>query len=243
MIYKKFPKRELISEWDKLLKMNREEVVSLYEEWKLIEKENGEISKKIYEEKSNKLEEISKFLISNGIDPYKYKNILKRNGYQSWYQKNIVDVISKKYPYYSYGMPVAHSGSKEIDGVKLFCNQSPTNIVELYDKIIGQYNSKIKEKDKNNKLLIKSIEYATLHNINIEDLTSDQIIYTVSEYTKEKYLEENLPDGTEVYLKHGCDECSTYIMGERRCSCGNRRIDIIVEGDIIEGFYYYPEPY
>lgn len=244
MAYKSFPKRELINEWDKLLKMSREEVCSLYEEWKLIDQENKEVSKKSYEEKSNKLEEISKFLISNGVDPFKYKGILsRRNGYQAWYQKNVVEVISNKYLYYSSGVPVAHSGSKEVNGVELFCNQSPTTIVELYDKILGQYNSKIKEKNKNNKLLIKSIEYATLHNIDVEDLTTDQIIYRVSDHAKQEYLEENLPDGTEVYLKHGCDECSTYIMGERRCSCGNRRISIVVEGDIIEGFYYYPEPY
>lgn len=244
MTYKTFPKRELISDWSKLLKLSREEVSALYEEWKVIDQENKEASKKLYEEKSNKLEEISKFLISNGVDPFKYKGILsRRNGYQAWYQKNVVEKISNRYPYYSSGMPVAHSGTKEVNGVELYCNQSPTTIVELYDKIIGQYNSKIREKNKNNKLLIKSIEYASLHNINIEDLNTDQIIYTVSEYAKEKYLEENLPEGTEVYLKHACYECSIYIMGERRCSCGNRRISIVVEGDIIEGFDYYPEPY
>jgi len=77
----------------------------------------------------------------------------------------------------------------------------------------------------------------------LKDLTTDQIIRTVNDYAKEKYLEENVPNGTEVYLKHGCDECSTYIMGEHRCSCGNRRISIVVEGNIIEGFDYYPEPY
>ena len=244
MAYKTFPKRELISDWAKLLKMSREEVCTLYDEWKLIDQENKEASKKSYEEKSNKIEEITKFLVSKGINPNKYKGILSRkNGYQAWYQKNVVEVISNKYPYYSSGIPTAHSTSKEVNGVEIFCNQSPTTIVELYDKIIWQYNSKIKEKNKSNKLLIKSIEYATLHIIDIEDLNTEQIIYRVSEYAKEEYLKESLPDGTDIYLKHGCDECSSYIMGERRCSCGNRRISIIVEGDIIDGFDYYPEPY
>lgn len=243
MAYKTFPKRELISDWFKLLKLSREEVITLYDEWKLIDQENKEASKKLYEEKSNKIAEITQFLISKGVDPNKYKGILKKNGYQAWYQKNIVEVISNKYPYYSSSMPVAHSGSKEVNGIELYCNQSPTTIVELYDKIIWQYNSKIKEKSKGNKLLIKSIEYASLHNIDIEDLDTDTIIYRVSEHAKEKYIEESVPDGTEVYLKNECYECSTYIMGERRCSCGNRRISIMVEGDIIEGFYHYPEPY
>ena len=243
MTYKKFPKRELIDQWDKLLKMNREEVVILEEEWKSIDQENRELYRKLYEEKINKIEEITKFLMANGIDPYKYKNLIKKNGYQPWYQKNIIDVISKKFPYYNSGIPTVHMVQKEVDGIKLSNNKSPTSLVELYDNITWQYNSRIKQKNKTNKLLIKSIEYATKHNINIEDLTTDQIIYVVDEHAKEKYLEENLPNGTEIYLKHACSECDTYTMGEHRCSCGNRRIDIVVEGNILEGFYYYPEPY
>lgn len=74
-------------------------------------------------------------------------------------------------------------------------------------------------------------------------MSSEQIIDKVNEYAKDKYLKENVPDGTEIYLKNICNECDTYIMDERRCSCGNRRIDIIVEGNIVDGFCHYPEPY
>lgn len=245
-MYKQFPKRELINEWDKLLKMTREEVCALYDEWKAIDQENKETNKKLYEEKSSKLKEVAEYMKSIGIDVYKYKKkgfFTEKNGYQTWYANNVADIISKKYPYYSSGLPSTHTGKKEVNGIELYCNQSPTSLIELYDMITRQYNSKIKDKNKNNKLLIKSIEYASLNNIDIEDLNTDQIVRTVSEYAKNKYLEENVPNGTEIYLKHACSECSTYIMGERRCSCGNRRISIVVEGDIIDGFYYYPEPY
>ena len=183
---------------------------------------------------------------SIGIDVYKYKKkgfFLEKNGYQTWFTNNVINIISKKYPYYSSGVPVTHTGKKEVNGIELYCNQSPTTIIELYDKITKQYNTKINEKNKNNKLLVKSIEYASINNIDIEDFPPDVIIRVVAEHAKAQFLKENIPDGTEVYLKHGCDECSTYIMGEHRCSCGNRRIDIVVEGDIIDGFYYYPEPY
>ena len=183
---------------------------------------------------------------SIGIDVFKYKKggfAPKINGYQTWYKNNVVDIISKKYPYYSSGYPVAHPCKKEVNGIELYINQSPTTIVELHNKITQQYNSQIGKKDKNNKLIIKSIEYATLHNINIEDLDTNQIIRVVNEYAKSEYLKENVPEGTEIYLKHECSECSTYFMGEHRCSCGNRRICITVEGDIIDGFFYYPEGY
>lgn len=244
--YKSFPQANLIREWDKLIKLSKEEVVILFEEWKLIHKENEEINKKLYEEKTSKVKEVSDYLKSVGIDAFKYKKsgfIPQKTGYQAWYQKNIVEKIYEKYPYYRSGIPTAHMEEKEVNGVKLYNNQSPTNLVELYDKISWQYRSKVNEVKKVDKLLIKSIEYATKHNIEIDNLNTDGIIKTAAEHAKDKYIEENLPNGMEVYLKHGCDECSTYIMGEHRCSCGNRRIYIEVEGDLIEGFTYYPEPY
>jgi hypothetical protein len=245
-VYKPFPQANLIREWDKLLKLKREEVVKLYEEWKEIEKENKEINTKMYHEKFDKINEEATYLKSAGIDPYKYKTkgfFKEKSGYQTWFQKNIADEISKKYPYYQHTLPYAHMTEVTVNGVKLWNNQSPTTIVELYDRITHQYNSKIREVNKNDKLLVKSIEYAAKHDIDIEELSPKQIIDYVNGVAKNNYLKEEIPDGSEVYLKHGCDECSTYIMGERRCSCGNRRISIVVEGDLIEGFYYYPEPY
>jgi hypothetical protein len=245
-VYKLFPQANLIKEWDKLLKLSREEVVALYEEWKVIEKENKEKNTQVLNEKSDKLTEVTSYLKSVGIDVYKYRTkgfFKEKSGYQSWFQKNIADEISKKYPYYRNSLPYAHMSEVIVDGVRLWNNQSPTTIVELYDRITQQYKSKIREVNKNDKLLVKSIEYAAKHEIDIEDLNPKQIIDYVADIAKDNYLKEELPDGTEVYLKHACDECSTYIMGERRCSCGNRRISIEVEGDIIEGFYYYPEPY
>lgn len=245
-IYKQFPKANLIREWGELIKLTKEEVVELYDQWKEIHKENQETSKVVHEERTQKLKEISDILQSNGIDIYKYKRsgfIPQKIGYQAWYKKNIADAIEAKYPYYHQSIPVAHMGEKEVNGVKLYNNQSPTSMVELHDRITRQYNLKIKEVNKADKLLVKSIEYATKHNVDIEELLPKQIINVVNEYAKNKYLEKNLPDGTEVYLKHECYECSTYIMGEHRCSCGNRRIGVTVEGNILEGFDYYPEAY
>jgi hypothetical protein len=244
--YKPFPQSELIRDWGKLIKLSREEIVKLHESWKEIDKENKEINKKLLEEKSSKIKEVVEFLKTAGIDVNKYKSgklFREKNGYQSWFDKNVVDIISAKYPYYRNTIPTAHPSSMEVDGVTLSNNQSPTNIVELYDKIINQYKYKIKEVNKTDKLLIKSIEYASKNNLDIEDMSPKDIIYTVAEAAKENYLADNVPVGSEVYLKHECYECNTYIMGEHRCSCGNRRISIVVEGSLIDGFYHYPEAY
>jgi hypothetical protein len=42
------------------------------------------------------------------------------------------DEIYKKYPYYHNSIPYAHMGEKEVNGIKLYNNQSPTTIVQLY---------------------------------------------------------------------------------------------------------------
>jgi len=245
-IYKPYPQANLIREWDKLIKLKKEEVIELYEQWKVIKVENDEIHRKQSEEKYQNLNEIVDFLKTKGIDVHKYKTkgfFKDKNGYQAWFKKNVYDVISNKYPYFSTSIPTAHMTKVTVDGIELYNNQSPTNIVELYDRIVWQYKSKKREIEKVDKLLIASIKYAAEHEIEIEDLSHKDIIAMVDEFAKNKYLEENVPEGTEIYLKHACYECSTYIMGEHRCSCGNRRISIEVEGNIIEGYYHYPEAY
>lgn len=244
--YKKYPKANLIREWDKLIELTKEEVEELYKEWKEIEQENQQIAKENSINKTAKLGEIVDYLKSQGIDVFKYKKntiIPQKTGYQAWFQKNVADPVSSEYPSFPPGFPYAHMGSVTINGIEVYNNQSPTNLVELHSRIQHQYNCQKEESEKTNQLLIKSIEYATKNGISVEGIPSDKIVEHVNEAAKEKYLEENVPVGSEVYLKHACDECSTYIVGDRRCSCGNRRIYIEVEGDIIDGFYYYPEAY
>lgn len=242
--YKPYPQSNLIREWDKLIKLSKKEVTDIYEQWEEIKLENEATSKRLYEEKSTKLKEVSDFLMSAGVDVFKYKKsgfFPQKNGYQAWYQKNVVDKISEKYSTYFTGMPYAHMTSMKINDVTVSNNQSPTNIVELYERITWQYKNGLSKLKQNDKLLIKSVEYATTHGIDIEDFNSDDIIGVVLEHAKDAYLREELPDGSEVYLKHACQDCSEYIMGEHRCSCGNRRISITVEGDLLSGFEYYPE--
>lgn len=243
-VYKEFPNAEVIREWDKLLALTEKEVIDLYKSWHEIQKENQETYKRLVTEKNTKIDEVVTFLKTQGIDVIKYKKsgfFPKPSGYQAWFKNNVVDKISEKYPSYQRHIPTAHMTSCVVQGIELSNNQSPTNVVELHRKITNQFNSKINQFKKTDKLLIKSIAYATEHQIDIEDLTPTEVIATVAESAKEKYLKEQVPFGTEVYLKHECYECSTYIMGEHRCSCGNRRISIVVEGDLIQGFEYYPE--
>jgi hypothetical protein len=70
---------------------------------------------------------------------------------------------------------------------------------------------------------------AALLGISMDDFTvTKDFISAVREASREKWIDENYPEGTEMDIKC-CDECSTWTVGERRCECGNRRIDLTVE--------------
>jgi len=56
------------------------------------------------------------------------------------------------------------------------------------------------------------------------------------------WKKENYPIGTEIRLDNNICECESYIMGETRCSCGNRRISTGVDGTL-GNFYLMLEPY
>lgn len=248
MKYKVYPQADIINDYSKLIKLSRDEVVKLHEEWKAIQQENEILYKEFAANKQKEINEVIEVLKQKGIDPHKYKQksfFREKNGYLTWFKNNVADAISRKYPsntHYIY-LPSIGMGTKKLGDIDIHVNRSPVTLVELYDIVTYQYKNAVKSKKKNNQLLIKSIEYATLHSIDIDDLDHESIIEVVADYAKEEYLSENVPNGTEIYLKHACYECSTYYMGEHRCSCGNRRISIVVEGDIINGFDYYPEPY
>lgn len=107
-------------------------------------------------------------------------------------------------------------------------------IKEIEEKIIQQEKEK-KDDIKKQEELIAAISYATENKVEISGLSSGGILEVVSEHQRRKFIEENYPDGEEFIIKC-CDECSSYIMGERRCSCGNVRVDLVVEK--INGEFY-----
>jgi hypothetical protein len=100
-----------------------------------------------------------------------------------------------------------------------------------------------KSEDQNNELLIKSIKYAEENDININDLNNNAIIEKVKELAKVKYTEKEYEEGTDIAIDDNYCECEKWTVGERRCSCGNVRIYLEVEGDILKGFMAYPTPY
>lgn len=239
--YKKYPNTDVIKNWEKLLSMSLEEVEALEKEWEVIEEENQQIGKDNLAERTKRIDEMVKVMLKQNIEVRKFKRNFTPNGYVPWFKKNIVDVIEANYPANSTSFPSVHMDKQVVHGIELSNNQSPTGIVECYKRLSHRFEAEKRQADKKNKLLVESIKYATEHQIDIEGLSTQEIVQKVDEEAKDAYLEKELPNGTKIDLTHECDECETYIMGEYRCDCGNCRISITVEGDILEGFYYYTE--
>lgn len=240
--YKRFPLANLLREWDKLITYTPEQIQQLQDDWKQIHEENKEKSIEIAKIRNEKLNEVIKALKNAGIQIDKKSKTHVTTGHLAWFDKNIVHPLREKYPSYSASIPSASmmSSSQEVKGVMVKLHRTPSSIIELHRMVTNEYERVIKQQEQKNLLLVRSIEYATKHNINIEGLTTKAIIETVRSVAVDHYLAKELPMGTEINISC-CSECSTYEMGEYRCGCGNTRISIVVEGDLVSGFYHYDE--
>ncbi len=90
---------------------------------------------------------------------------------------------------------------------------------------------------------LAALQYAAEHHYNISEyisMGSDAVINEVNNMAKDEYCREHYPIG-EVVAQSVCSECCTWVVGENRCECGNRRMHLYVSGDIINGIDVYPE--
>ena len=143
--------------------------------------------------------------------------------------------------------------------------QSQAKIDDGYDAFVRQINESLKQvqeeakkafieiskrkqeeerKIRESKELVESITYLREQNISVDGLTPERIIDLAEDSRRQKWIAENYPDGTEMTHKC-CDYCSDWTVGEHRCSCGNRRMNLVVEkaryGE--NEYYAYAEAY
>jgi len=115
--------------------------------------------------------------------------------------------------------------------------------VERIKKFLAYAKREQEREEKSNVLLVASIAYANNNEIDIEGMTSQKVIDIVDEHSKTKFIAEKYPNGTDVDVDDNICECELWIVGDRRCSCGNRRIYLEIDGNLLDGYYAYPQPY
>lgn len=83
-------------------------------------------------------------------------------------------------------------------------------------------------------------EYGKKHNLNLEGKKEEEIKHICEKHGYDTYYESIYVQGEEEEIDC-CSECASYTVGEYRCSCGNVRISLTIEGNLQEGYYYYYE--
>lgn len=221
--YKQYPTSYVIRDPTKLLSMSLEEVNELYETWLQIQTINDEIYKANSKECSAIYDEITKLFNRCGIE-YHTKN----GNIAAWFENNIYAKLRNHFKVIKPSFPEA-SGERDL--------------VKVYTKIKTEADQKSANQEKSNKLLRKSIEYAIKQSINVDGLSDKELINLVNEHASENWMQENYPEGTEIGFSYGICECETGFIGQRRCSCDNRRILAYPEGNILDGFYLEVEAF
>lgn len=131
--------------------------------------------------------------------------------------------------------------------IEYYCHGSSQSIRKIIETLhelikltIETIEKKEKKKNHNNLLLRKAIEIAINRGMDYSNIDDKELIKKITDIEIEKHTK--LQDGNTITFKQ-CDECDEWTVGERRCSCGNRRVYLGVEGNIVDGFYSYPEVY
>lgn len=235
--YKTFPQSHVLQNWSELLQLTTEEVEALQEQWNTLHEENKQMHKENKRLRDEEVASTADFLEAQGVTVRKFRTNGEQNGFLAWFQNNVVNAIEAKFPSYMKMMPRAHGMEQDVDGILLSNTQSPIGIVELHAQLTKQY-ARLKEQSlKQNKLFQASVAYVEEHDIMLEELSAENILRTVQQHAHEAYMTEHLPTGTDMHFDE-CDNCSDYTMGDRRCECGNRRVEVLVQGDILEGFHH-----
>jgi len=92
--------------------------------------------------------------------------------------------------------------------------------------------------DKKMRKLATAMQLAEKYGI-VDYDNNDDLFSLVNDRARHDFLAAEYADGTEV-THSCCEECSTWTVGEHRCSCGNRRMYLETDGDFFEGFTAYP---
>lgn len=115
---------------------------------------------------------------------------------------------------------------------------------DIKDRYLAAISKKEKEKAKEDKELQKIAVAITILSESGENIPDNNslLVGKANSIKKEEFIRKNFPDGKELEIKC-CDFCDSWVVGEHRCSCGNRRMELTIEGNFLDGFYGYPSAY
>jgi len=221
---------------ENMLSMLDEDLEYIEDMWDSVRKHNAEVSRE------NRIlsQQVTNIIVDmfNSIEMPVFKKSLHGKVIGEYKEfKAIKKRIGEIFGYERWTRPSPHEIM--VNGNRVRSNCSPVTLLQLV-KLGRQHKAK---KNKRDEEYIASIKYLVSNGVDV-DVNSDrsEIISDAYDLYASKLREEKYPDGTELDIDI-CDECDIWVVGDHRCSCGNIRVELISEGNIVDGIYFYPSRY
>ena len=218
---------------EELLKLSENDIQNILDSWNKAEKINNEIRVERITLRKEAFKIIEDLFKSIGLNVYRKNFNSKILSKEAKYLGEKLDSI------FSSSSPSKPFPHEILCGEEVIRSpRSPCTILDVYK--IG-LNGRTKNR-KSELLYGKSLEYLIKLDIIIPDYwTKENIIAEAKDKCVQNYIKENFPEGEQVRIKF-CEGCSYWEVGERRCSCGSRRVRFVSDGNILDGIYVYPAP-
>ena len=120
-------------------------------------------------------------------------------------------------------------------------SKSPSTLMEVWDgarRLQGHWEIQQSSKTNEEAVLMGMATKLGVDPAGFESVAS--FLIAVQEAAQDAWVQENYPNGTEVDIDC-CYHCDTWEVGDNRCSCGNRRVYLDIQGNVVTGFYAYPQ--
>lgn len=163
--------------------------------------------------------------------------------FRSHYAKVWADV-EKYVPRVMVGVPVIPERTIiTYQGVSLTVNTMASNKVErsvgdFLEAMTSTIKKHVASVVQSNVKLSKAIEYCENNKLDVSWCVGvEDYVKVANDFGKEQYFESM--KGEEIDVTHGDGDDCEWTVGEHRCSCGNNRYYLEVEGNFMEGYYGY----
>ena len=224
-----------------MLSVSDEELDALMAEWDEVEKQHKmaiQYNRDLLAQAVPQLEAFCKML---GFGTYKKSKYGKLLGEYKEF-KMLRNALEKKIrTWASNDKPSAYE--YVLDGERRNPGRSCSTLKEMVAYARKDKEQKEKMELRLNKLYQESVKFLANKEIEMDGLSVKQIISKADGLARDAWIASNFPDGETVDVDDNICECETWTVGDRRCSCGNRRLELSVEGDLSSGFYGYPVPF
>jgi len=230
----------------KIIESSEAEVIKMDEVIKETAAENKEIVKRNHALFAENKKELLSFYRNSGIEFIKKYDRKGNETYLTHIQKTIDSI--DKFKHFTENQPCFNTSQNAYNDLSVTINgftfkyDSTKYYNSMFNKrtcheIWKQFRQMVNVEKKQNEKYIKAVRYF------VENKLEGEPSYeAANKHALDLFLSSLDKLEGEVDIDC-CDECSTWVVGEKRCSCGNRRICWEVDGNFIDGFYNYSSAY